>query len=100
MEFQRRVEAGRLSEFLGARSSDVDRLMRTLGIMRLAEIIVARADATTLANLEAYAAGVNAFLDTDPVLPIEFQVFRVKPERWKPADTMAWLLVMAWDLSS
>jgi penicillin G amidase len=100
MEFQRRVAAGRLSEFLGERSFDVDRLMRTLGIMRLSEKIVARADAQTLANLEAYAAGVNAFLDTDPVLPIEFQVFRMKPERWKPADTMGWLMVMAWDLSS
>src|SRR5450631_421250 len=100
MEFQRRVAQGRLSEFLGERSYDVDRLMRTLGIARLAERIVTRTDATTLANLQAYAAGVNAFLDTDPVLPIEFQVFRVKPERWKPADTMAWLLVMAWDLSS
>ncbi|HEX7558825.1 MAG TPA: penicillin acylase family protein, partial [Usitatibacter sp.] len=100
MEFQRRIAQGRLSEFLGERSYDVDRLMRTLGIARLAERIVARTEPATLANLEAYAAGVNAFLDTDPVLPIEFQVFRVKPERWKPADTMAWLLVMAWDLSS
>jgi penicillin G amidase len=100
MEFQRRVAAGRLSEFLGERSFDLDRLMRTLGIMRLAERIVARTDATTLANLEAYAAGVNAFLETDPVLPVEFQVFRMKPERWKPADTVGWLLVMSWDLSS
>src|SRR5206468_9972432 len=50
--------------------------------------------------LEAYAAGVNAFIDADPVLPVEFTVFRMKPARWKPADTMGWLLVMAWDLSS
>jgi penicillin G amidase len=100
MEFQRRIAQGRLAEFLGERAYDVDRLMRTLGIARLSERIVARLDGDTVANLEAYAAGVNAFLDTDPVLPIEFQVFRVKPERWKPADTMGWLLVMAWDLSS
>jgi penicillin amidase len=100
MEFQRRVAQGRLSEFLGERSYDVDRLMRTLGIARLSERIVARLDRDTVANLEAYAAGVNAYLDTDPTLPVEFQVFRIKPERWKPADTMGWLLVMAWDLSS
>ncbi|HEY4997934.1 MAG TPA: penicillin acylase family protein, partial [Usitatibacter sp.] len=100
MEFQRRIAEGRLSEFLGERSYDVDRLMRTLGIARLSERIVARLDAKTRANLEAYAAGVNAYLDTDPVLPVEFQVFRMKPDRWKPADTMGWLLVMAWDLSS
>ncbi len=100
MEFQRRVAQGRLAEFLGERAYDVDRLMRTLGIARISERIVARADAETLGNLEAYAAGVNAFLDADPVLPVEFQAFRLKPERWKPADTMGWLFVMAWDLSS
>ena len=100
MEFQRRVAQGRLAEFLGERAYDVDRLMRTLGIARLSERLVARMDAETLAGLEAYAAGVNAFLDTDPVLPVEFQVLRMKPARWKPADTMGWLFVMAWDLSS
>ena len=46
------------------------------------------------------AAGVNAYVDAQPVLPVEFQVFRMKPERWKPADTVGWLLVMAWDLSA
>ena len=100
MEFQRRVAQGRLSEILGERSYDFDRLMRTLGLARLSARIVAKLDADTVGNLEAYAAGVNAFLDTDPVLPVEFQVMRVKFERWKPADTMGWMLVMAWDLSS
>ena len=100
MEFQRRVVDGRISEFLGERAYDTDRLMRTLGMARMAERIVARLDKQTLANLEAYSAGVNAFLDADPVLPVEFHVFRIKPPRWKPADTVGWLLVMAWDLSS
>ncbi|HEX4333737.1 MAG TPA: penicillin acylase family protein [Usitatibacter sp.] len=100
MEFQRRVAQGRLSEVLGEKSYDVDRLMRTLGLARLAGRIVARLDAPTRASLEAYAAGVNAFLASKPVLPVEFQVFGVKPDAWKPADTMGWLLVMSWDLSS
>jgi len=100
MEFQRRVVDGRISEILGERAYDTDRLMRTLGMARMAERIVARLDKQTLANLEAYSAGVNAFLDADPVLPVEFHVFRIKPPHWKPADTVGWLLVMAWDLSS
>ena len=100
MEFQRRIAQGRLAEFLGERAYDTDRLMRTLGIARTAERIVAKLDAGTLADLKAYAAGVNAFLDADPVLPVEFHVFQLKPEPWKPADTMGWLLIMAWDLSS
>ena len=100
MEFQRQVVQGRISEFLGERAYDTDRLMRTLGMARMAERIVSKLDPQTIASLEAYSAGVNAFLDTDPVLPVEFQVFRIKPQRWKPADTVGWLLVMAWDLSS
>jgi Protein related to penicillin acylase len=100
MEFQRRVVQGRLSEFLGDVSYDTDRLMRTVGMAHAADRMAARLDAETRANLDAYAAGVNAFLATDPVLPVEFQVFRIKPERWRAEDTLGWLLVMAWDLSS
>ena len=99
MEFQRRVSDGRLSEFLGERAFEVDRLMRTLGIARISERIVAHMDAGTRANLEAYAAGVNAFLSSNPTLPVEFQVFRIQPRAWTPADSIGWLLVMAWDLS-
>lgn len=100
MEFQRRIAQGRLSEFLGEAAYDTDRLMRTLGLARTAARTAGKLDADTRAQLEAYAAGVNAFLASDPVLPIEFQVFRIRPEPWKPEDTLGWLLVMAWDLSS
>lgn len=99
MELQRRVASGRLAEFLGERGFETDRLMRTLGIARVAERIVARLDARTREAIQAYADGINAFVASDPVLPVEFQVFRLEPEAWKPADTVGWLLVMAWDLS-
>ena len=99
LEFQRRVAQGRLAEFLGERAYDTDRLMRTLGLAAMAERIVARLDADTREQLDAYAAGINAYLATDPLLPVEFQVFRMRPEPWKAADSMGWLLVMAWDLS-
>jgi penicillin amidase len=42
---------------------------------------------------------VNAYLAEGAVLPVEYQVFRIRPEPWKPEDSVAWLLVMAWDLS-
>ncbi|HWH42252.1 MAG TPA: penicillin acylase family protein, partial [Usitatibacter sp.] len=100
MEFQRRVAQGRLAEFLGERAFETDRLMRTLGFARLAGRVIERLDPATRASLEAYCAGINAFLAADPVLPVEFQVFRMRPEPWKPADVMGWLFVMGWDLSS
>lgn len=59
MEMSRRVAAGRLSEIVGAGGLETDRFLRNL-------------DGETRKLLEAYAAGVNAFLATDPVLPVEF----------------------------
>ena len=99
MELQRRVASGRLSEVLGERTFDTDRLMRTLGIARAAERIAEKLDPPTVASLEAYARGVNAFLDGEPVLPVEFLAMRVKPEPWRVEDSLGWMLVMAWDLS-
>lgn len=99
MEYQRRIAKGRLAEIFGERAYDIDRLMRTLGLERAARRSVELADAPTRAMFEAYAAGVNAFVDAVPVLPIEFQVLRLRPEPWTPVDSMGWLLVMAWDLS-
>ena len=99
LEFQRRVANGRLAEFMGEAAYDNDRLMRTLGIARAARRMAERADGPTRAAFESYAAGVNAFLAAKPVLPIEFHVFGIEPEPWTPADSMAWMLVMAWDLS-
>jgi penicillin amidase len=99
LEFQRRVAAGRLAEIMGELAYDNDRLMRTLGIARTAQRMADLADAPTRAAFEAYAAGVNAFLAARPVLPIEFHVFQIDPQPWTVADSMSWLLVMAWDLS-
>ena len=99
LEFQRRVASGRLAEFLGEPAYDNDRLMRTLGIARTAQRMAQNADPQTRAAFEAYAAGINAFIASKPVLPVEFQVFRIEFEPWTVADSMGWLLVMAWDLS-
>src|SRR6185436_5554200 len=98
MESSRRVASGRVSEIAGAGALPVDRLMRTLGLRRVAAANFERYDAETKRLLEAYAAGVNAFLATDPVLPPEFWIARLKPEPWSPIDSVVWTKVMALDL--
>jgi penicillin amidase len=98
MEMNRRVAAGRLAEILGPGALETDRFLRTLGVRRAAEANLRGLNAQTLALLEAYAAGVNAFLATDPVLPPEFWLTGARPERWTPADSAAWVKMMAWDL--
>ncbi len=106
MDFWRHETAGRLSELYGAASVDTDKFLRTLGWHRLAEQEYAAADPDTKSWLDAYAAGVNAYLNAHSAadISLEYSVLALtglsnyKPEPWTPADTLAWGKAMAWDL--
>ncbi len=100
MELQRRVTAGRLAEIAGPAGLANDRFMRTLGLHRLAEQGVAALDKPTRDALDAYAAGVNAWLGAHRLrLPPEFHLLGVVPEPWTPADTLAWGRLMGLQLA-
>ncbi len=98
MEINRRIGAGRLSEVVGPAGLETDRFLRTLGVRRAAAATLARVSPETKATLERYAAGVNAYLQSDPVLPPEFLLTGVRPEPWTPEDSLTWVKMMAWDL--
>ena len=98
MEMNRRIAAGRVSEIVGAGGLETDRFLRTLGVRRSAEANLRTLDAETRKLLDAYAAGVNAFLASGPALPVEFWLTGARPEPWTPADSVAWVKMMAWDL--
>ena len=98
IEMNRRIASGRLSEVVGRAGLETDRFMRTLGVRRAAQANLPHLDAETRRHLDAYAAGVNAFLATQPVLPPEFLILRVKPEPWTAVDSISWVKMMAWDL--
>src|SRR5437868_6952395 len=75
MQMNKRVVAGRLAEILGPGALDTDRFLRTLGVRRNAEAILAQTSPETRAALQAYADGVNAFIDTrKSALPPEFLI--------------------------
>lgn len=104
MELMRRSGAGRLAELLGTRFGDwplrLDRSMRTLGLYRRAEAAYHGLPDEVRAAFDAYAAGVNAYLETrGEALPIEFQLLRHRPEPWRPADSLVWGKLMALQLS-
>jgi penicillin amidase len=101
IDFNRRIAQGRVAEILGPAAVDADRFLRTLGIHRTAQSIAASLDVQTRALLDAYAAGVNAYLATrTEALPPEFLLLRAPaPAPWTAADSIAWSLMMAWDLS-
>ncbi|WP_458761607.1 penicillin acylase family protein [Cupriavidus basilensis] len=99
LQMSKRIVSGRLAEILGPSALDTDRFLRTLGVRRNAEAILAQSSAETRAMLQAYADGVNAYIDgRKGPLPPEFLILRTQPERWEPADTLAWQTMMAWDL--
>jgi len=99
MEFQRRIGAGRLAEILGPRLISTDRFLRTVGFRRAAEVSWPGLSRETQGLLEAYARGVNAFLDADHARPVEFRILRVDAEPFTPIDSLCWAKMMAWDLA-
>jgi penicillin amidase len=107
MDFRRHVTSGRLSELFGESQVGTDTFVRTLGWRAVAEEEVKLLDEQTLGRYQAYADGVNAYLDqrSGADLSLEYAVLGLQnpgyePERWTPADSVAWLKAMAWDLRS
>jgi penicillin G amidase len=96
MELQRRYGAGRLAEIFGPEAVTIDRQMRVLGLYRAAEAEIPFLSATVRRGLEAYAAGVNAFLASRRgALPPEFLMLRFAPDPWQAADSLVWGKLMA-----
>src|SRR4051794_31480614 len=101
MEFQRRIGHGRLSEVLGAATLPQDRFLRTVGFGRAARTAWAATPDWAKQQVDAYVAGVNAFISTHhgAKLPPEFSLLRFEPEPWTGVDVVVWVKMMAWDLS-
>jgi penicillin amidase len=98
MELMRRYGAGRLAELIGPAGLQADRTTRTLGLYRLAEQQYALLSPPLRAALDAYAAGVNAYIEQRHALPPEFYLLTARPEPWRPADSLVWGKFMALSL--
>lgn len=84
MDYDRRRAAGRLAAVLGVRVLTMDVFVRRIGIEATAIADYAAFDETTRWMLDAYAEGVNAFIDSTPALPVEFELLGITPEPWQP----------------
>ena len=102
MELQRRIGHGRLSEIFGAAALPQDRFLRTVGFGRAAKSAWASTPEWAKQQINAYVAGVNAFISTHhgAALPPEFSLLRFEPEPWSGVDVIVWVKMMAWDLSA
>lgn len=99
MELFRHVGAGRTAELSGRSGVGDDKFLRTIGIPRAARASWENANEEEKRVLGAFAAGVNAFIQTHrDNLPIEYALIGISPEPWQPVDSVAWAKIMALDL--
>ena len=105
MDFWRHIGAGRLSEMFGSSQVDTDMFLRSLGFERLAQQEWEAASGTSRSVLQAFADGVNAYIDGRSgsalsleyaILPLQNGEYEVEP--WTPINTLTWAKVMSWDL--
>ncbi|HTI85702.1 MAG TPA: penicillin acylase family protein [Alphaproteobacteria bacterium] len=101
MEGTRRVGEGRLAEIVGPLGLTSDRFSRTMGFARLAKANLATLSPDAHAALDAYTAGVNAWIESHRgALPPEFVALRFQPEPWRPEDSLIWGKLMSTRLSN
>ena len=101
MDGLRRHAAGELAEVLGPSMIEHDRRQRYLQIRAAADRAVTQLPADQLVQLEAYARGVNAYIDSHRnALPLEFRLLAYSPAPWTPRDTLLVSLAMWQDLST
>jgi penicillin amidase len=109
MDFFRHVGSGRLGELVGRNQEALgtDVFMRTLGLRDLAEAEAAASAPEHLAPMQAFADGVNAYLDSrmPHQLALEYTFLRVagnavEIEPWTVADTLTFQKLMAYQLES
>jgi penicillin amidase len=105
MDFWRHIGAGRLAEMFGESQVETDAFIRTMGWPRLAEEEWQSADEESRQVLQAYADGVNAYLETHNGSELSFEYVILglmnsayEPEPWLPVHSLTWVKAMAWDL--
>ncbi|MFY7065396.1 penicillin acylase family protein [Nocardiopsis changdeensis] len=105
MDFRRHVTSGRTAELFGEAQVETDVYLRTMGWRHVAEQEYELLEPETRGYLDAYAAGVNAWLaeNDGAAASLEYALLGVLNgghtiEEWDPVDSLAWLKAMAWDL--
>ncbi len=106
MDFWRHIGAGRLSEMFGDGQVETDMFLRSLDFVGIAEQELEVIDAGHRAVLEAYAEGVNAYIESRTpsqisleysILPLQTAGYQIEP--WTTVNTLTWAKDMSWDLS-
>jgi penicillin amidase len=100
MDVMRRYASGELAEILGEDLLKLDREQRILGLRAVARKSIQTIDWRDRSFFEAYARGVNSYIDTHrDRLPIEFGILHYAPKPWQPEDSVVIANQMVKDLN-
>ena len=86
MEFDRKRGAGRWAEMVGESAVEQDMMMRRFRLDDSARADYQASSPETRLMFDAYASGVNAFIESDNPLPVEYRITGLEPEPWQPWD--------------
>ncbi len=113
LDYNRHASAGRLCELVGDKpvpwrdltlhlkertTFDVDVMLRTFGLARAAEESLPLHSQEARQILEAYAAGVNAYV-ARAHLTLEHRILRHRPEPWTPVDSLTLIRAIGFELN-
>ncbi len=89
MDIMRRAAAGELSEVIGEATVKLDREERILGLRQAAEASEKLVSPRDRVFFDAYARGVNAFIDSHrDRLSLEFRLMKYTPQPWTVTDSL------------
>lgn len=89
MDHDRRWAYGRWAEFAGESAVEQDVLMRKFRLRHSAEEDYSAVNDATRDMFDAYAEGVNAFIESTDALPVEYKLLNETLEPWTPQDCIA-----------
>ncbi|MBU1102018.1 MAG: penicillin acylase family protein [Bacteroidetes bacterium] len=100
MDMLRRAGEGRLSEILGSKTIEYDKMFKTLELYETCVNHYNQLSEKSRSYLEAYAKGVNAFIkEASGHHSLEFDVLGYDPYEWKPEHSYLVSKFMAWQLN-
>ena len=89
MEYDRRRGSGWWAQVVGKDALEQDIMMRRFRLVDSAQADYGAVNDRTRELMDAYAAGVNAWIATataENTLPVEYSISGIKPEPWQPWD--------------
>jgi len=105
MDFWRHISFGELASMFGESQLETDAFLRSMDWGGLAQAQYEAESAMNRELLDAYAAGVNEYIDTQSPSDLSFEYSILEllnhsydPAPWTGAHSLAWGKAMAWDL--